>query len=123
MPTLVERINEDYKTAFKAGERIRIDTLRLVKAGIQKVAMDKRKDTLDDQEVIAVLSMQLTGQTATHTSQPVQLSGLMIAFGRPLRGAGAAINYLANCSETMRLTILPSAAPAVLPITNFMTGP
>ena len=36
------------------------------------------------------LSMQSTGHTATHTSQPVQLSGLMSAFGRPLRGAGAA---------------------------------
>ena len=58
MPTLVERINEDYKTAFKAGERLRIDTLRLIKAGIQRVAMDKRKDTLDDQEVIQVLSQQ-----------------------------------------------------------------
>ena len=58
MPTLIERINEDYKTAYKAGERLRVDTLRLVKAGIQKVAMDKRKDTLDDQEVIQVLSQQ-----------------------------------------------------------------
>ena len=58
MPTLIERIESDYKTAFKAGERLRIDTLRLIKAGIQKVAMDKRKDTLDDQEVIQVLSMQ-----------------------------------------------------------------
>ena len=58
MPTLTERINEDYKVAFKAGERLRIDTLRLIKAGIQRVAMDKRKDTLDDQEVIQVLSQQ-----------------------------------------------------------------
>ena len=58
MPTLTERITEDYKIAFKAGERLKVDTLRLIKAGIQKVAMDKRKDTLDDQEVIAVLSMQ-----------------------------------------------------------------
>ena len=37
------------------------------------------------------LSMQSTGHTATQTSQPVQLSGLISAFGRPLRGAGAAI--------------------------------
>ena len=34
------------------------------------------------------LSMQLTGQTAMQTSQPEQLSGLMSALGRPLRGAG-----------------------------------
>ena len=58
MATLTERINEDYKTAFKAGERLRVDTLRLIKAGIQRVAMDKRKDTLDDAEVIQVLSQQ-----------------------------------------------------------------
>lgn len=38
------------------------------------------------------LSMQSTGQTATHTSQPVQLSGLMRAFGRPFLGwTGAAM--------------------------------
>jgi len=30
--------------------------------------------------------MQSTGQTAMQTSQPVQLSGLMSALGRPLRG-------------------------------------
>ena len=32
------------------------------------------------------LSMQSTGQTAMHTSHPVQLSGLMSAFGRPFLG-------------------------------------
>ncbi len=37
------------------------------------------------------LSMQLTGQTATQTSQPVQLSGLMTALGRPFRGCTVAI--------------------------------
>lgn len=32
------------------------------------------------------LSIQSTGQTAMHTSQPEQLSGLMTALGRPFRG-------------------------------------
>ncbi len=58
MPTLIERLDDDYKTAMKAGERIRIDTLRLIKAGIQRAAIDKRKDRLDDSEVIQVLSQQ-----------------------------------------------------------------
>ena len=44
-----------------------------------------------------VLSMQSTGHTATHTSQPVQLSGLITAFGRPLRGAGAAAAMWVFC--------------------------
>lgn len=58
MPTLTERFDEDYKVALKAGDRLRVDTLRLIKAGVQRVASDKRKDKLDDQEVIQVLVQQ-----------------------------------------------------------------
>lgn len=58
MPTLTERLETDYKTALKAGDKLRVDTIRLIKAGIQRAAMDKRKDQLDDQEVIQVLSQQ-----------------------------------------------------------------
>ena len=58
MPTLRERIETDYKAALKAGERRRVDTLRLVKAALQGVAIEKRKDTLDDREVIQVLGQQ-----------------------------------------------------------------
>lgn len=58
MPTLTERFEADYKAAMKAGERLRIDTLRLIKAGIQRVAIDKRKETLDEQEILQVLSQQ-----------------------------------------------------------------
>jgi len=70
--------------------------------------------------------MQSTGQTAMHTSQPEQLSGLITAFGRPLRGAGAAIRGQAavlSRSVTNWLTTLPSAAPAALAITYFMICP
>ena len=76
------------------------------------------------------LSMQSTGQTAMHTSQPVQLSGLMSALGRPFLGcavvtamAGPAYAGFFSRSETRRLTSLPSAAPAALAITYFMMGP
>ena len=58
MATLVERLETEYKTALKAGDRLRVDTLRLIKAGIQRVAIEKRTDTLDDQEVIQVLVQQ-----------------------------------------------------------------
>ena len=58
MATLIERIEAGYKTAFKAGERCRIDTLRLVKAAIQRVAIEKRKETLDDAEITQVLNQQ-----------------------------------------------------------------
>ncbi len=58
MAPLVERIEADYKTAMKARERLRIDTLRLIKAGIQRVAIEKRKDALDDKAVIQVIAQQ-----------------------------------------------------------------
>ena len=58
MPTLLERINEDYKTALKAGDRLRVDALRLIKAGAQKAAIDKRQDKLDDPGVVQVISQQ-----------------------------------------------------------------
>ncbi len=58
MPTLIERLETDYKIAYKAGERLRVETLRLVKAGIERVAIEKRKQTLDDAEVVQVLTQQ-----------------------------------------------------------------
>ena len=58
MPTLRERLETDYKTAMKAGDRIRIDTLRLVKAAIQKTAIEKRNEALDDAEIIPILAQQ-----------------------------------------------------------------
>ncbi len=58
MATLFERIGADYTTAMKAKERLRIDTLRLIKAGMQRVAIEKRKDALDDKEVTQVISQQ-----------------------------------------------------------------
>ena len=58
MATLAERIESDYKTALKAGQRLRVDTLRLIKAAAQRVAIEKRKPALDDQELIQVLAQQ-----------------------------------------------------------------
>ncbi len=58
MATLFERIEADYTTAMKARERLRIDTLRLLKAGLQRMAIDKRKDALDEKEIVQVISQQ-----------------------------------------------------------------
>ena len=65
MASLSERIEADYKTAYKSGARVRIDTLRLLKAGMQKVAIDKRKDKLEDAEIIQVLSQQVKQRRET----------------------------------------------------------
>ena len=74
MATLIERIDGDYKTAMKAGERLRVETLRLIKAGIQRVAIEKRQDILNDQDVIQVLAQQAkqrreTIESAQHTAR------------------------------------------------------
>ena len=58
MPTLTERVEADYKTALKAGDRLKVDSLRLLKAGIQRVAIEKRKPVLDDAEILQVISQQ-----------------------------------------------------------------
>ena len=58
MATLAERLEADYKTALKAGERRRVDTIRLVKAAMQRAAIDKRKDALDYQEIVQVITQQ-----------------------------------------------------------------
>ena len=58
MATLTERLEGDYKAAMKAGERLRIDTIRLMKAGVQRMAIEKRKEQLEDHEVLQVLSQQ-----------------------------------------------------------------
>ena len=62
---LREQIEADYKTALKSGERLRVDTLRLMKAAIQRVAIEKRKELLDDQEVLQVLSQQVKQRRET----------------------------------------------------------
>ena len=71
---LLEQLDADYKSAMKSGNRIRIDTIRMVKAAIQKTAIEKRKDRLDDAEIIPVLSQQAkqrheTIESAKHSNR------------------------------------------------------
>lgn len=65
MSNLRERLESDYKTALKAREQRRVETIRLIKAAIQRVAIDKRKEALDDQEVIQVLAQQVKQRRET----------------------------------------------------------
>ena len=65
MPTLTERLEADYKTALKAGERLCVDVIRLIKAGIQHVAIEKRKQTLEDPEVVQILAQQAKQRNET----------------------------------------------------------
>lgn len=53
--TLSEQLNEDYKAAMKSGDKMRVDTLRLIRAQIKQEQIDKMH-ALSPEEEMAVLS-------------------------------------------------------------------
>lgn len=55
---LTERIDADVRQALKAGDRFRLSVLRLARAALQNVAIEKRKD-LDDPDVVEVLAREI----------------------------------------------------------------
>ena len=56
--SLKERINEDMKTAMRAGETVTRDAIRLLNAAIKQKEVDERV-TLDDADVVAVIDKML----------------------------------------------------------------
>ncbi|HFD86739.1 MAG TPA: GatB/YqeY domain-containing protein [Gammaproteobacteria bacterium] len=51
---LKSRITEDMKAAMRAGEKVKLGTIRLILAAIKQVEVDTRKD-LDDTAILAIL--------------------------------------------------------------------
>lgn len=56
---LEEKILNDYKQAMKDRDAIKSSALSFLRAELMNVAIDKRKKTLDDAEVIAVVKKQI----------------------------------------------------------------
>jgi uncharacterized protein len=57
-----ERINNDLKTAMKAGEKLRVGTLRLVNSAIKSADIDARpsgKDKISDADILSVLTKMI----------------------------------------------------------------
>jgi uncharacterized protein YqeY len=52
--SLKTRIQDDVKTAMRAGDKARLATLRLISAAIKQVEVDERKD-LQDADLIGIL--------------------------------------------------------------------
>lgn len=52
--TLKDRLEQDYKQAFKAGQHEVVATLRLIKAQVKNAEIARRKD-FDDHEVLEVI--------------------------------------------------------------------
>ena len=53
--SLLDRLTEDMKSAMKAGEAVRLGTIRLLRGQIKEAAIDKRADLTDD-EMLGVLA-------------------------------------------------------------------
>jgi hypothetical protein len=56
---LVEKIYTDYKEAMKARDTLKSSVLSMLRAEILNVAVAKKKDTLDDAEVVTVIKKQI----------------------------------------------------------------
>ncbi|MFH0772674.1 MAG: GatB/YqeY domain-containing protein [Candidatus Omnitrophota bacterium] len=57
--TLQERIDADLREALKARQDIRVSTLRMVKAEVKNLIIDKREEKAEDKDVISVISKQI----------------------------------------------------------------
>lgn len=56
--SLKERLLDDMKTAMKSGEKQRLSVIRMARAAIKNLEIEKRKD-LEDDEVIEVLNKEV----------------------------------------------------------------
>lgn len=57
MSPIIERIESEYKTAFKAHQQTKVNVLRLIKSALENAEIAARRD-LNDEEVIAVLQRE-----------------------------------------------------------------
>ena len=56
---LLQKIDEDFKTALKSKDLIKVETLRMLKAALGNYLIDKRKETADDSELIVLIQKQV----------------------------------------------------------------
>lgn len=56
---LEEKILDDFKKAMKDKDALKVSTLSFLRAELKNAAIDKRKQALDDTEVIAVIKKQI----------------------------------------------------------------
>ena len=57
--TLEERMDADLKEALKAKDAIRVSTLRMVKAAMKNLAIDKRVEKMEDKDALGIISKQI----------------------------------------------------------------
>jgi len=57
--TLEERLSEDLKEAMKAKVEVRVSTIRMLKAGIKNLAIEKKAEQLEDKDVTSIIAKQI----------------------------------------------------------------
>lgn len=67
-PTLEKRIYNDYVTALKSKDKERAQLLNFIRAAIKYIAIDLKKDSLSDEEVLSVLKKNQKQITETKES-------------------------------------------------------
>ncbi len=55
MESLTQQINQDIKKAMIAKDALRLNTLRMLKSAVGYAAIEAKKDSLSDPEIVAVL--------------------------------------------------------------------
>jgi len=56
---LEDRLLNDYKEALKSKDAIKVSTITFLRAAMQNLAIDKKKEKLDDADVITVIRKQI----------------------------------------------------------------
>lgn len=56
---LLDKIESDFKTALKAKEVLKVETLRMLKAALGNFLIEKRKQKPDDVDLIALIQKQV----------------------------------------------------------------
>ena len=57
--SLEERIETEFKAALKAQEKIKLSTIRMLKAEINNFKLDRNKKTLKDDEIVKIIQHQV----------------------------------------------------------------
>ena len=56
---LAQKIEDDFKAALKAKDSVKMDTLRMLKAAAKNFLIEKKKENIEDQELIGLIQKQV----------------------------------------------------------------
>lgn len=57
--TLEEKLDADLKEAMKAKAEVKVSTIRMLKAGVKNLAIEKKAEKVDDKDVMSIISRQI----------------------------------------------------------------